>query len=198
MSDVRKSVIVNADQQLIEGLRLEGHDRSKSEGLLFTTYVYFIREGIYKHSLSKEEAFDAYSDSILSAMDDLRNGSFQGRSTLKTWLYQIFHNKCVDLLRKKSTNKNSVHNTASISDMMLELSDTSKSVVQRLAEKADWDLLKQKLNELGDTCRRLLTLSADGYSDKEISTLMDYKTADVVKTSRLRCLEKLRQLYKRP
>lgn len=190
--------MVNTDQQLIEGLRQQGLSRNRSEEQLFATYQYFIREGIYKHSLSREEAFDAYSDSILSAIDDIRNESFQGRSTLKTWLYQIFHNKCVDLIRKKSTNKNSVHNTASIGNMMLELSDTSKSVVQKLAEKADWDQLKQKLNDLGDTCRRLLTLSADGYSDREICTFMEYKTADVVKTSRLRCLEKLRQLYKRP
>ena len=36
---------------------------------------------------------------------------------------------------------------------------------------------------------------ADGYNDKEIATAMEYKTADVVKTSRLRCLDKLRQLY---
>jgi RNA polymerase sigma-70 factor (ECF subfamily) len=188
----------NADQELIENLRQEGVNRRKGEEQLFTTYTYFIGEGIKKYTMSDDEAFDAYSDTILAAIEKIRNGSFEGRSSLKTWLYQVFHNKCVDLLRKRATNKNSVHHTASISDMLFQLSDTGKSVIQKLIDKADWDFLKLKLNELSDTCRHLLTLSSDGFSDKEIAVLIDYKTADVVKTSRLRCLEKLRQLYKRP
>jgi RNA polymerase sigma factor (sigma-70 family) len=191
-------VFNNADQQLIENLRQDGVIRRKGEELFFTTYAYFIRDGMHKHSLSEDEAFDAYSDATLSAIEKIRNGSFEGRSSLKTWLYRIFHNKCVDLLRKRTTNKNSIYQTSSISDMLFQLSDTGKSVIQKLIDKADWNFLNQKLNELGDTCRGLLALSADGYSDKEIAVLMEYKTADVVKTSRLRCLEKLRQFYKRP
>jgi RNA polymerase sigma-70 factor (ECF subfamily) len=187
-----------ADEELIENLRQESSLKRKGEEQLFTSYTYFIREGMHKHSLSEDEAFDAYSDTILSAIEKIRNGSFEGRSSVKTWLYQIFHNKCVDLLRKKTTNKHSVHQTTTINDWLIQLSDTGKSIIQKLIDKTDWDLLKQKLNELGDTCKRLLTFSAEGYSDKEIGELMEYKTADVVKTSRLRCLEKLRQLYKRP
>ena len=194
--DTANSFFNKADEQLIENLRKEGPAKRKSEEDLFTTYTYLIQEGMHKFALSEDDAFDAYSDSVLSAIEKIRRGSFEGRSTLKTWLYQIFHNKCVDLLRKKSTNKRSVHQTISVSEMLYQLSDTSKSIIQKLIDKADLGFLKQKLNELGDTCRQLLTLSADGYSDKEISELMEYKTADVVKTSRLRCLQKLRELYK--
>jgi RNA polymerase sigma-70 factor (ECF subfamily) len=52
------------------------------------------------------------------------------------------------------------------------------------------------LNELGENCRQLLMNWAEGLSDKQIAASMTYKSADVVKTSRLRCLEKLRQSYK--
>jgi RNA polymerase sigma factor (sigma-70 family) len=195
MNNARGS-LSSTDQQLIENLCQEGAAKRKGEEQLFNTYAYFIREGMHKYSLTEDEAFDAYADTILSAIENIRKGSFEGRSSLKTWLYQVFFNKCVDLLRKRSTNKNSVYQTTSISDMLLQLSDSGKSVIQTLIDKSDADLLKQKLTELGDTCRQLLTLSADGYTDKEISTVMEYKTADVVKTSRLRCLDKLRQLYK--
>ena len=91
-----------------------GINRRRAEEQLFSTYSYFIREGVIKHSLSEDESFDAYSDSILSAIDKILSHSFEGRSTLKTWLFQIFHNKCVDLLRKKATHKRSVFNTLSI------------------------------------------------------------------------------------
>jgi hypothetical protein len=48
---------------------------------------------------------------------------------------------------------------------------------------------------LGESCRKLLALFADGFSDQEIAVAMEYKTAEVVKTSRLRCIDKLRQSY---
>jgi RNA polymerase sigma factor (sigma-70 family) len=186
----------NSDREIIEQLRQSGIDRLKSEEQLFNRYVYFIREGVNKHSLSEDDAFDAYSDTILSGIEKISNRTFEGRSSLKTYLYQIFHNKCVDLLRKKTTNKYSVHRTESVTEKLIHVSDTAKSIVQQLIDKSDWDLLKRKLSELEDKCRQLLMMWADNYADKEIASVLAYKTADVVKTSRLRCLEKLRQLYK--
>ena len=185
-----------SDQEIIDHLRENDSGRRKSEDQLFSRYSYFIREGMTKHALSEDDAFSAYSDSVLSAIEKISNRSFEGRSSLKTYLFQIFHNKCVDLIRKKTTNKGSVHRTASITDMLAHVSDSAKSVVQKLIDKTDWSMLKERLNGLGDSCRQLLGLWAESYSDKEIAALLQYKTADVVKTSRLRCLEKLRQLYK--
>ena len=184
------------DQEIIEQLRQSGIEKRRSEEQLFNRFSYFIREGMTKHALSEDESFNAYSDTILAALENIRNTHFEARASLKTYLYQIFHNKCVDLLRKRTTNKNSVHRSESISDRLLLLSDSARSVVQKLIDKADWNLLKEKLKELEEKCKQLLMFWGDNYSDKEIASLLNYKTADVVKTSRLRCLERLRKLYK--
>lgn len=186
----------SADNEIINSIRDSTTSR-KGEEDLFNTYDYFIKEGMRRHHLVQEEAFDAYADTIISAINKIRDGSFEGRSALKTWLHQIFHNKCVDLLRKKTTNKRAVHQTASINEMLYQMSDETKSVVQQLSDKADKALLREKLAELGDSCRRLLMLSSEGYTDKDIASEMQYKTAEVVKTSRLRCLDRLRKLYNR-
>lgn len=196
--DNTSRLTTGSDDQLIDNLRQGGTPRRKSEEQLFSTYSYFIREGMFKYNISEEEAFEAYADTILAAINELVKGLFEHRATLKTWLYQIFLNKCVDLLRKKSTNKNSVHHTISIGDWLLRLSDNNRTIIQQLADKSDWEDLRQHLDRLGENCKNLLMLAADGYSDKEISTMTDYKTAEVVKTSRLRCMERLRKLYKRP
>ncbi len=184
------------DRDIIDRLRQGGIDRKKGEEQLFSSYAYFIQQAMHNFSFTEDEAFNMYADTILAAITQVTSGTFQERSSLKTWLHQIFHNKCVDLVRKKATNKSSVHRALSIPDMLLQMADTAKSVIQEMMEKTDRELVKQKLKEIGETCRQLLMQWADGYSDREIAAAMEYKTADVVKTSRLRCLEKLRQLYK--
>ena len=191
-----KTLLHAAEREIINGLLETGNNRRKSEEQLFNRFAYFINEGMHKQGLLQEQAFDVYSDTVLSAIDKIRSGSFEGRSSLKTWMYQIFHNKCVDLIRKSTTNKSSVHRTLSVTDTLFQLSDPSKTVVQQLIEQTDWTVLKQKLNEIGDSCKQMLLQWADGNTDRQIAEVMGYKTADVVKTSRLRCLEKLRQLYK--
>lgn len=187
--------IITADEDLIKSLQQNSSLKRKAEEELFNRHSYFIKEGMNRYSLPEEEAFDAYSDTILNAIDNITRGLFEKRSTLKTYLYRIFSNKCVDLIRKKTTNKSSIHQTAPISDMLGMIADSARTVIQQLIEKTDQDILKNKLKQLGDNCRKILTMFADGFNDKEIALSMEYKTAEVVKTSRLRCLEKLRQLY---
>ncbi|MEP7107307.1 MAG: sigma-70 family RNA polymerase sigma factor [Ferruginibacter sp.] len=187
--------IFSTDEELIKSLQQNNAHKRRAEEELFNRYAYFIKDGMNRYSLPEEEAFDAYSDTILQTIDNINRNLFEKRSSLKTYLYRIFNNKCVDLIRKKTTNKNSIHQTSSISDMLLMIADSAKTVIQQLIEKTDLDILKNKMKELGENCRNLLAMFADGYNDKEIAALMEYKTADVVKTSRLRCLDKLRQLY---
>src|ERR1700761_4428443 len=191
-----KSILPGADREIIDGIVRGGTHKRKAEEQLFSNYVYFIQEGLKKYALSADDSFNAYADTLLSAIETITNGSFQSRSSLKTYLYQIFHHKCVDVLRKKTTNKYSVHRTQSIVDSLLNISDAARSVLQRLVDRSDWVALRAKLDELGENCRKSLLLWADGHTDQEIAAFIQYKTAAVAKTSRIRCLEKLKQLYK--
>ena len=190
------SLYIADDKELISNLRQNSVAKRKAEDQLFSRYMYFIKEGMNKYSLVEEEAFDAYSDCILQAIDNIITGVFEEKASIKTYLYRIFNNKCVDLIRKKTTNKQGIHQTAEISHGMEMISDTAKTVVQQMIDNTNLQVLAIKLNQLADNCKKLLTMFADGFSDKEIASSMDYKSADVVKTSRLRCLEKLKQLYK--
>ncbi len=187
--------VISDDEEIIRQLKESKMVRRKAEEELFSRHIYFIKEGINKYSLDQEDAFNAYSDTILQVIENVSADRFEKRSSLKTYLYRIFNNKCVDLIRKKTTNKSSVHQTAPISDMLTMISDPAKTIIQQLVEKNDAALLKAKLTEIGDNCKQLLSMFAEGYNDKEIAATMEYKSPDVVKTSRLRCLDKLRQLY---
>ena len=102
---VENSVLMNmpGDDTLIHHLRQNNLSKRKAEEELFKKYSYFIREGMSKYSLIEEDAFDAYSDTILQAINNIIKDIFEHKSSLKTYLFKIFTNKCVDLIRKKTT-----------------------------------------------------------------------------------------------
>lgn len=184
------------EQDIIDGIRHGGPARRRFENQLYDRFDYLIRDGTRKHRLSEEECASAYSDAVLSVIEHIATGRFEGRSGLKTYLYQIFTNKCVDLIRKNTTNRSSVNRTASLDESLFQLSDSVQSVVQQLIARQDIALLQQRLRLLSDKCRDMVLAWGEGYSDAEIATMVGYQSADVAKTSRLRCLERLRELYR--
>lgn len=184
-----------SDSGIIDGLQQTAKERTPFENALYLRFSYFIEEGVHKFSLTREDAFSCYSDAVIKVINHIASGVFEGRSSLKTYLYQIYHNKCVDQFRKNTTNKSEVHKSDLLPEMLTSLSDSAKSVLQRLADRSDTENLEQRLTELGEACRKMLLLSADGWTDLQIASEMNFKNAGVAKTSRLRCMEKLRRLY---
>ena len=185
-----------SDADLVLGIRAGGPQRRLYENRLYEKYDYLIADGVRKHRLTDDDCASAYSDAVLVVFDHLTNDRFKEQSGLKTYLYQIFSNKCVDAIRKKTTNRMSVHNGPSLDESLLQLPDDVRSVIQQLIGQGDAERLHQHLQQLGDKCRAMLLAWADGYTDEDIAKTMHYNSAAVAKTSRLRCFDKLRERYR--
>lgn len=183
------------DIELTKGIWEGGPSRRSFENKLYEKYYYLIKEATFKHNITLEDASSAYSDSIISVIDAIVLQKFQEKAQLKTYIYQIFNNKCVDQIRKNSTNKASANQGFSIDDFALQMPDESKLIIQKLAEEFEFDKLKKHLIMLGDKCKQMLMAWADGFTDKEIALMLEYNSPQVAKTSRLRCLEKLKENY---
>jgi RNA polymerase sigma-70 factor (ECF subfamily) len=187
---------LNNDHEIIAGVLSKGNQQRAYENRLYEKYLYLIREGVWKHKLTEDECSMAYSDTILTVIENIQAGVFEGRSELKTYAHQIFNNKCVDLIRKNTTNKQQVNRGVGIDDLLFTLPDESRSIVDVLITRYDTELLHRRINELGEKCRRMILAWGEGFMDQEIAGTLGYQSAAVVKTSRLRCLDKLRSLYK--
>lgn len=188
--------LTSAETTLIESIKSDSAGKRQAENQLYRRFVYLIREGAWKHRLSEDDTSMAYSDSILTVIENIESGRFESRATLKTYVYQIFTNKCVDLIRKQSTHKATVHHGASLTDFPVEIADETRNAVEHLMEQYEHTLLYQRIRQLGEKCREMIRLWSEGTSDQLIATELGYNSGDVVKTSRLRCLEKLRGMYK--
>ena len=184
------------DADIVAGLQADGSSRVSIENRFYEKYLYLIRTAMHKHRLDEADCTSAYDDAVLAVIDHISSGRFLGQSTLKTYLYQLFTNKCVDLIRKKTTNREQVNNGVSIDDALLQLPDPARTVVQHLIMQGDAEQLHRHLHTIGDKCRQMLLAWGGGYSDEEIAQQMSYNTSSVAKTSRLRCLEILREAYK--
>lgn len=186
----------DADSEIIEGILKGGRQRQKFENILYKKYMYFIKEGVRKNQIEEHESASVYSDTILNVIDNIVNRKFEGRASLKTYIYQIFSNQCVSLIRKKTTNKaSSTYDTVLLSELMYPMSDYTQNIIQKIIEREEEQVLMQKLNTIGEKCKELLLLWANGYSDKEIVDKLAYSSIDVVKVTRMRCIEKLRKIY---
>jgi RNA polymerase sigma factor (sigma-70 family) len=181
------------DQQLLDDLCSSKDKRSQAEFAFFRQYQYFINEGCHKYNLNEQDGFSAYSDAVLSVIINIRQQKFDGRSSLKTYLYQVFSHKCVDLLRHNTTNKEQANQALALDDAFHQLPDAARSVVEKMITQQQIELTRQKLAELGDKCRTILQLFEEGLTDKQIAGELNYQNAAVAKTTRLRCLEKLRE-----
>ncbi len=181
---------------MIQGLTNGGQLRRQYEKDLYVQYEYLIHEGSRKYHLSNDDSFSAYSDAIVSVINNIVHRNFDHRSSIKTYLFQIFSNKCIDLVRKKTTNKEKVHHATAEPELLSYLPDRAKTVVEKLIDQQKMQAVRQHLNTMGEKCKEILLLFEDGYTDKEIADQLQYSNAAVAKTTRLRCLEKIKEKMK--
>ena len=125
--------MLHTDSDIINGLKAGAEERLQYEKILFQQYYYFTHDGARKCNLSFDNSFSAYSDAILAVIHNIVNNKFDGRSSIKTYLYQIFSNNCINFIRKATTNKSWVHTI--IPDPPIRLTDYKQDLIDKVFGK---------------------------------------------------------------
>ena len=181
------------DTIIIQGLKGSERERLRQEKVLYEENEYLIvREGCHKHRLTYDESISAYHDALRSVVDNIINDRFDGNSSIRTYFFKIFSHKCIDQIRKNTTNKSGVHHTAPLPELIEQLPDSARTIIEGMITRELKERVKAQLKALGDKCKEILMLYEDGLTDKEIAEQLSYNNAAVAKTTRLRCLDKLR------
>jgi len=183
------------DDNIIKGIQQGYPQRQIWENKLYVKFRYFIQEAAWKHQLQEDEASMAYSDALLVAIQHIHTGSFEQRCSLKTYVYRIYQNKCMDRLRAGRAAKQQAYQGDGLDAYLEAIPDGQQDILRHLCAKYEVASLKRRIQLMDGRCKQIILAWGEGYQDKEIATDMGYQSAAVAKTSRLRCLEKLKKSY---
>lgn len=161
-------------------------------------YTEIVREfapGIYNNCFRMmqhiEEAEDLTQEIFLKIYQNL--GKFKRRSKLKTWIYRIVVNTCLTRINSRK-HRTSTKNFCDLDEAQHSpTSDQNPEDVMINAEKVDQ--LERALLQIPQAERQILLLFYfEGFSYKEISTIMSLPTGTVC-TKLFRARQKLRTKY---
>ena len=122
---------------------------------------------------------DLEQEILLELMGALREGRFDGRSQLRTYVTTYVHHKCIDRLRFLGRRE-----WVAVED--LDLRSPTPSPLERLAEREKVEVALRVVEEMPESCRELWQLLRQGLGYREMSQRLGI--SDVTLRSRvLRC-----------
>ncbi len=155
---------------------------------LYDLYFESIVIQICKNGGNSEDAADIFQDAVLLLIEKVKTGQFRGDSSIKTFLSGIARNLWLFELRTRGRRKNREVLYMNGEDKEMEIPDAFFN------KQNNTDLLKL-LNEIGDTCKKILTgFYYEDKSMKELLIAFDYENEQVLRNKKSRCMKKLKEL----
>lgn len=139
--------------------------------------------------ITNEDIEEAYDDAIMALNDNVETGKLTELTcSLQTYINHIGKNKVIDSLRKKKIS------TVSYSDSENDWYSKAQEVVESCDEEDEKLLIVLKIVEaMTEPCKTILFYFYHlEYSMKLIAEKMGLKDSDSAKTSKNRCMKKLK------
>jgi RNA polymerase sigma factor (sigma-70 family) len=179
-------MIAGTQQDIL--LELRQPDIEKPVRQLYELYFESIVIQICANGGNREDGADIFQDAVLVLIEKVKTGQFRGDSSIKTFLSAIARNLWLFELRTRERRKNREG---------LYMNGEDKETANEdvfFNKQINVDLLAV-LNEIGDTCKKILT--GFYYEDKSMKELLgsfDYENEQVLRNRKSRCMKKLKQL----
>lgn len=185
-----QQTMIYSDAHLIGAIQEGGPQQEQAIRHLYEQCFYLVRDGRSKYrQLDDDDLLSAYNNAIIAVRKQIRNGVFRGESAIATYLQKIFTNRCIDILRVKSSNR------MIPLEYMPETPDESQDLLSNWVREEQLALVRQKLEELGGVCEQILRLSEYlDYTSQQIAEAIGFSNANSVNSKKYSCLQKLKAL----
>jgi len=177
------------DREFIDSILTGGGAMHKTiEGFYRENYG-LVYQMVGSHKLIKEEALDAYSDAVTAFVENIRNKKFRGDSKCRTYFIRIFNNKCIDIIRKKTTNR--------IDRNTISFDDIGRELMQKVEDEDQYISFSDFLGQLSEICKEVLMDWSDGYTMEEIAVRNGLRNAHTARSKRYNCFKQLMAILQR-
>ncbi|MFY0627834.1 MAG: sigma-70 family RNA polymerase sigma factor [Reichenbachiella sp.] len=168
------------DHEVLERMS-RGDERALD--FLYSKYYKMMIRIVLNNSGTEDEAKDIFQDALLVFWQKAISGNLVLTSKISTYIYSI----CLNLWRKELDRK------SRNSGEMVE-----EATYQDFEKKERIKIINDCINQLGDTCRRILTYHYfDGLSMSDIAEKLEFANTDTAKTKKYKCKKKLDLMIKR-
>lgn len=173
------------DTTIINGIK----DGNTREAMLYTL---FEKEGwkadaiswAMQHGATRELAEDVAVDALVGLDKSIRNNGFKGNSALKTYFLSIVKYQWF----KRASRQGKAKTLELLENMLLPEDPVD------LPSEVEKQAYKQALAQIGERCKRLLTLSIiEDQSLKEVATSFGLTSPEMAKKETYRCRLKMRE-----
>jgi RNA polymerase sigma factor (sigma-70 family) len=177
------------DQQFIDEILTGGGIMQKTVDWFYHDNFNLVYQTVGAHKLSKDEALDAYSDAVTAFVENIRSKKFRGDSKCRTYFVRIFNNKCIDIIRKNTTNR--------VDKNTIFLDDLKTEQMYRAVDEDQNIGFTEFFTQLSEVCREVLMDWSDGYSMDEIADRNGLKNAHTARSKRYNCFRQLLTILQR-
>lgn len=146
-----------------------------------------VQQYVEAHGGTAAEGKDVFQDAVVLFDRNVRQGKFNGKSTLSTYFFAIAKWHWVSVRRRQKTG---VELDARKHDEIVEPVDA------QLIDDDHRRLLGEALNGVGPDCKKLLLLTGLSLANEDIAREAGFSSADMARKAVFRCRERFRALIR--
>lgn len=180
--------MAHPDQKYIEALL---HNNKPLLDELYKKFSGKIKWMVLKNNGTVNDAADIFQDALLSLYHKARYQNFELTCPLDAFLYLICKNKWLNELNKRKSGGV----TISEDDGYNIGEDSFRLAEEYILQQERFDLLAEKIAQLGESCQQLLRLSWSGKSMEEVAESLQM-TYGYARKKKSECMAKLVMLVK--
>ena len=175
------------DASLVAAIKKGGIPEDRALAYLIKEDYGKVKNFIIKHNGSEADAEDVFQDGLTALLMNIRKGSFQGQSSVHTYLFAI----CKGIWYKrfqKFVRERNYQNSLTVVEEDYNTPEVG------LLDQEQQGLLHGLFDRLREKCKEVLLMWSNGFNMEEIAEKQGYSSAQAAMNKKSKCLKQLHQL----
>jgi RNA polymerase sigma factor (sigma-70 family) len=173
-------------EQLIKGIQQRDH---KTLSDIYKHYYPLVKGYIIRNGGTENDAKDIFQESLIVVFKLIQAGTLDINTDFGTYLSGIAKRIWLKQIRDGMIHERFVNQSNP------ETTEDHPSDVE-LEGELELSLIRKHILKLGEECRKVLMMSAEGISNEEIAVKLGYKSEKIVRSKKYKCKDALIQLIK--